>query len=62
MIKYITNALLLLCVFGTMTAQSNKKDTVVLSVYNNNQRFMLYPMPFGKNKPDRNFVAAAARY
>jgi hypothetical protein len=57
MIKYMTTALLLLCAIGTMTAQSNKKDTVVLSVYNNNQRFMLYPMPFGKNKPDKNFVA-----
>ncbi len=55
--KYITTALLMLCAIGTMAAQSNKKDTVVLSVYNNNQRFMLYPMPFGKNKPDRNFVA-----
>jgi hypothetical protein len=57
MIKYITTALLLLCAIGTLAAQSNKKDTVVLSVYNNNQRFMLYPMPFGKNKPDKNFVA-----
>ena len=55
--KYITTALLLLSSIGSLTAQSTKKDTVVLSVYNNNQRFMLYPMPFGKNKPDRNFVA-----
>ena len=56
----IKNSLLcfLLCgVAVTTSAQSNKKDTVVLSVYNNNQRFMLYPMPFGKNKPDKNFVA-----
>ncbi len=44
-----------LVVLATVAAQ--KKDTVVLSVYNNNQRFMLYPMPFGKNKPDKNFVA-----
>jgi hypothetical protein len=29
----------------------------VLSVYNTNQRFMLYPMPFGKDKPDVDFTA-----
>jgi hypothetical protein len=48
MIKYLFTALCLVCALGT--AQAQKKDTVVLSVYNNNQRFMLYPMPFGKNK------------
>ena len=56
----IKNSILIFLLCGvavTTWAQSNKKDTVVLSVYNNNQRFMLYPMPFGKNKPDRNFVA-----
>ena len=42
-------------VLSVLSAQ--KKDTVVLSVYNNNQRFMLYPMPFGKNKPDKHVTA-----
>jgi Secretion system C-terminal sorting domain/PA domain len=55
MIKYLFTALSLFCVLSTANAQ--KKDTVVLSVYNNNQRFMLYPMPFGKNKPDKHFTA-----
>ena len=41
--------------FTTTFAQ--KADTVVLSVYNNNQRFMLYPMPFGKDRPDKDFTA-----
>ncbi len=43
------------------TAQ-NKKDTIVLSVYNTNQRFMLYPAPFGgalgKTKLLTDLVAA----
>ncbi len=41
-----------------MSAQAQRRDTVVLSVYNNNQRFMLYPMPFGKDRPDIDFIAA----
>ncbi len=53
--KYVMSLALSLVVLATLAAQ--KKDTVVLSVYNNNQRFMLYPMPFGKNKPDKNFTA-----
>ena len=56
----IKNSILIFLLCGvvvTTWAQNNRKDTVVLSVYNNNQRFMLYSMPFGKNKPDRNFVA-----
>jgi Secretion system C-terminal sorting domain/PA domain len=32
-------------------------DTVVLSVYNTSQRFMLYSMPFGQRKPDDGFTA-----
>lgn len=50
---------LLLCsaIATSLTAQNQKRDTVVLSVYNNNQRFMLYPMPFGKDRPDNDFVA-----
>lgn len=49
--------ILLLMGISPLLAQSQKKDTVVLSVYNNNQRFMLYPMPFGKDKPDKDFTA-----
>ena len=55
--KYITTLLILLTIATTTDAQSVKKDTVVLSVYNNNQRYMLYPMPFGKDKPDKDFTA-----
>lgn len=36
---------------------AQKRDTTVLSLYNNNQRYMLYPMPFGKDRPDNDFVA-----
>ena len=52
--KYIT---FLFCLAVLATGNAQKKDTVVLSVYNNNQRFMLYPMPFGKDKPDAHFTA-----
>jgi hypothetical protein len=55
--KYIIMVIMVLAVVGIAQAQAPKKDTVVLSVYNNNQRFMLYPMPFGKNKPDKEFTA-----
>ena len=55
--KYLTTLLIVLTIAITTYAQSVKKDTVVLSVYNNNQRFMLYPMPFGKDKPDKDFTA-----
>ncbi len=50
---------LLLCtiIATSLTAQNQKRDTVVLSLYNNNERYMLYPMPFGKDKPDNDFVA-----
>jgi hypothetical protein len=37
-------------------AQTPHLNTIVLSVYNTGQRFMLYPMPFGKNKPDSVFT------
>ena len=49
--------LLFLAVAFDMSAQAPRRDTVVLSVYNNNQRFMLYPMPFGKDRPDKDFTA-----
>ena len=55
--KYTMTAIMLIAVMGIAQAQAPKRDTVVLSVYNNNQRFMLYPMPFGKNKPDKEFTA-----
>ena len=55
--KYLTTTLILLTIATTTYAQTAKKDTVVLSVYNNNQRYMLYPMPFGKDKPDKDFTA-----
>ena len=57
MIKYLTSFVLVFTVATTVLAQSPKKDTVVLSLYNNNQRYILYPMPFGKDKPDNDFVA-----
>jgi hypothetical protein len=38
-------------------AQNQRVDTIVLSVYNTSQRFMLYPMPFGKQKPSDGFTA-----
>jgi Secretion system C-terminal sorting domain/PA domain len=58
MIKYLTSLVLLLAVATTTQAQAKpKKDTTVLSVYNNNQRFMLYPMPFGKDRPDADVTA-----
>ncbi len=58
--KYLTTTLIMLIIATTTYAQIPqilKKDTVVLSVYNNNQRYMLYPMPFGKDKPDKDFTA-----
>ena len=57
MIKYMTSLVLLFTVATTTYAQSPKKDTTVLSLYNNNQRYVLYPMPFGKDRPDKDFVA-----
>jgi hypothetical protein len=38
-------------------AQTPRVDTIVLSVYNTSQRFMLYPMPFGKATPASGFTA-----
>jgi hypothetical protein len=55
--KYIIFVLLCIGIANSTTAQSGKKDTTVLSVYNNNQRYVLYPMPFGKDRPDADFVA-----
>ena len=46
-----------LCVIFLVPSFAQKADTIVLSVYNNNQRFMLYPMPFGKDRPDKDFTA-----
>jgi Secretion system C-terminal sorting domain/PA domain len=38
-------------------AQTPRVDTIVLSVYNTSQRFMLYPMPFGSPTPPAGFTA-----
>ena len=59
MIKSLTS-LFLLCAVATIAIaqiEAPKRDTVALSVYNNNQRFMLYPMPSGKDRPDKDLVA-----
>jgi hypothetical protein len=37
--------------------QTPRIDTIVLSVYNTSQRFMLYPMPFGAATPASGFTA-----
>jgi Secretion system C-terminal sorting domain/PA domain len=58
--KYIILFVLGTILTSSLAAQSQKRDTVVLSLYNNNQRYMLYPMPFGKDKPDNDFVAEMA--
>ena len=49
----------MLCIALASHAQNgnfNKKDTVVLSVYNDNQKYMLYPSPFYKKWPDTSMV------
>jgi Secretion system C-terminal sorting domain len=49
----------MLCIALTSYAQSsnfNKKDTVVLSMFNDNQKYMLYPSPFYKKWPDTSVV------
>jgi hypothetical protein len=51
----------MLCIAFNNHAQSsntNKKDTVVLSVYNDNQKYMLYPSPFYKKWPDTSMVVS----
>ena len=53
--KYLIMTVLGIALAGSLTAQ--KRDTTVLSLYNNNQLYMLYPMPFGKDMPDKDFVA-----
>jgi hypothetical protein len=40
-----------------LRAQTLPQDTIVLSVYNTSQRFMLYPMPFGTATPANGFTA-----
>jgi Secretion system C-terminal sorting domain/PA domain len=49
---------LLAAVFAcAVHAQMPRQDTIVLSVYNTSQRFMLYPMPFGAATPASGFTA-----
>lgn len=55
--KKIITFLIFIIATSQIHAQAQKRDTVVLSVYNTNQRFMLYPMPFGKDRPDVDFTA-----
>ena len=55
--KKITLLIIYIAIANSLYGQAQRRDTVVLSVYNNNQRFMLYPMPFGKDKPDIDFTA-----
>ena len=55
--KKIIALFIFIAITSNIYAQAQRRDTVVLSVYNNNQRFMLYPMPFGKDKPDIDFTA-----
>ena len=63
--KYLAVVVTALMFSNFLSAQNtaqNKKDTIVLSVYNTNQRFMLYPAPFGgaigKTKLLTDLVAA----
>ena len=42
-------------------AQTPRMDTLVLSVYNTSQRFMLYPMPFGRQQLSEGFTAEMVR-
>ena len=63
--KYLAVVVTALFLSNLLSAQNtaqNRKDTIVLSVYNNNQRFMLYPAPFGgaigKTKLLTDLVAA----
>ena len=55
--KKIIALFIFIAIVSNIYAQAQRRDTVVLSVYNSNQRFMLYPMPFGKDKPDVDFTA-----
>ena len=55
--KKVITFLIFIATASQLFAQAQRRDTVVLSVYNNNQRFMLYPMPFGKDRPDIDFTA-----
>jgi Secretion system C-terminal sorting domain/PA domain len=50
-------AALVLMVTSTVYAQTPRVDTIVLSVYNTSQRFMLYPMLFGTTTPASGFTA-----
>jgi hypothetical protein len=50
-------ATLVLVATSQVLAQTPRVDTIVLSVYNTSQRFMLYPMPFGSPTPPAAFTA-----
>jgi hypothetical protein len=59
--RKITTAIVAVCLsIGTLAAQivpQNRHDTIVLSVYNANQRFMLYQAPFGKKVVTESVLA-----
>jgi Secretion system C-terminal sorting domain/PA domain len=57
MIRILFTAFLFLTAESAFYAQTPCVDTIVLSVYNTSQRFMLYPMPFGKATPANGFTA-----
>jgi Secretion system C-terminal sorting domain/PA domain len=57
MIRILYTAFVFLTAADTFCAQAPRVDTIVLSVYNTSQRFMLYPMPFGKATPTSGFTA-----
>jgi hypothetical protein len=57
MTKLYWVAIVICMVTSTAYAQTQRVDTIVLSVYNTSQRFMLYPMPFGKVTPASGFTA-----
>jgi Secretion system C-terminal sorting domain/PA domain len=57
MTKLYSVLIAVVVVTSQLYAQTPRVDTIVLSVYNTSQRFMLYPMPFGKSTPASGFTA-----
>jgi hypothetical protein len=57
MTKLYSVIILVMMMTSPFYAQTPRVDTIVLSVYNTSQRFMLYPMPFGKATPASGFTA-----
>jgi hypothetical protein len=57
MTKLYSVIMLVIMMISPFYAQTPRVDTIVLSVYNTSQRFMLYPMPFGAATPVSGFTA-----